>query len=328
VIPALIHLLALQTGGVPLAPPEASALAGSIDHLFYTLTGITVFFTGLIFSLIFYFMVKYRRRSENERPPRIEGSLLLEMTWIVIPLIINIGLFLWAASLYLRQVQPPPGAMEIFVVGKQWMWQLQHAEGPREINALHIPVGVPIKLTMTSEDVIHDFFVPAFRSKMDVLPGRYTQEWFTATQVGTYHLFCAQYCGTLHSGMTGWVYVMKPDDYAAWLQNASTGQAMSATGARVFARLGCGNCHSPDGSGSGPSLVATFGTVETLASGQRRKVDASFIHDKVTRPASLLLANQYSKMPTFKGQLNEVEMFQLIQYLKSLSVHTQTRLGP
>jgi cytochrome c oxidase subunit 2 len=215
--------------------------------------------------------------------------------------------------------------MEIFVVGKQWMWQLQHPEGPREINSLHIPVGVPIRLTMISEDVIHDFFLPALRTKMDVLPGRYTQQWFRADTVGTYHIFCAQYCGTLHSGMTGSLYVMSLDDYAEWLRNSSSSsQSMSQEGAKVFARLGCGNCHI---SGTAPVLTGMFGKVQNLQSGERRKVDESFIHDVLTRPAAVSLAKDGPQMPTFQGLMNELEVLQLIQYIKSLSFETQLRPG-
>ena len=186
-----------------LRPEDASTSAWQVDRLYFFLTGLTLFFTFSIFATIFYFMIKYRRRSEKERPPETEESKVLEITWIVIPSLICVAIFLWSASLFFAAARPPRGATEIFVVGKQWMWHLQHSEGPREINQLHIPVGVPVQLTMTSEDVIHDFFVPAFRIKMDVVPGRYTSEWFQATKTGSYHLFCAQFCGTLHSGMHG-----------------------------------------------------------------------------------------------------------------------------
>ncbi len=320
---SVLRILALQAG-VPVRPAVASKMAASVDNLFYALSGAAVFFTVLIFGLIFYFMIRYRRRSEEECPEKIEGSTSLEFAWIFIPLLINMGFFLWAAILYFRYLQPPAGAAEIFVVGKQWMWQLQHPEGPREINSLHLPVGVPVKLTMISEDVIHDFFVPAFRSKMDVLPGHYTQQWFQPENTGTYHLFCAQYCGTLHSGMVGWIYVMEPDQYSEWLRNSSAAHSMSEEGKRVFARLGCGNCHV---SGTAPSLAGIFGKVQVLASGEKRRVDEQFLRDVVVRPEAVAPGGA-AQMPTFQGQLNEMEMMQLIQYIKSLSIETELRPRP
>src|ERR1700739_3567367 len=255
-------------------PADASTSADRVDHLYFFLTGLTLFFTFLIFATIFYFMIKYRRRSEEERPPATEQSMGLEMTWIVIPSLICVGLFFWGASLFFAEAQPPQGSMEVFVVGKQWMWHLQHPEGPREINQLHIPVGVPVKLTMTSQDVIHDFFVPAFRQKMDVVPGRYTTEWFQATKTGRYHFFCSQYCGTSHSAMIGWVDVMQPEDYSAWLRANATGVPVGQAGERLFVQFGCASCHAADGSGNGPSLQGVFGKPASLGDGGSTTVDA------------------------------------------------------
>ncbi len=236
-----------------------------MDRLYFFLTGLTLFFTFSIFAAIFYFMIKYRRRSEKECPPETEESKVLEITWIVIPGLICVVIFLWGASLFFAAARPPRGSTEIFVVGKQWMWKLQHPEGAREINQLHIPVGVPVRLTMTSEDVIHDFFVPAFRIKMDVVPGRYTSEWFQATKTGSYHLFCAQYCGMLHSGMTGTIEVMSPTDYAQWLRDNSGNKSMAESGQELFARLSCDTCHVTDGTGSGPALQGRFGKASHAA---------------------------------------------------------------
>ncbi len=230
---------------IPLRPPSASSIADSVDKLHFTLTAITLFFTVVIFSIIFYFMIKYRRQSEDEVPPEIEKNIPLEILWTAIPTLISVGLFFWSASLYIRNARPPDASTEIFVVGKQWMWHLQHPEGVREINELHVPVGVPVKLTMTSEDVIHDFYVPAFRVKKDVLPGRYTSLWFQATKTGTYHLFCGQYCGAEHAQMIGWVYVMEPADYAAWLSGGASHESMAQAGERLFNQLGC--VHVPCG---------------------------------------------------------------------------------
>src|ERR1700678_521039 len=220
-----------------LRPEAASSIAEGVDHLYFALTFITLFFTFIIFSTILVFMVKYRRRAENERPPDTGEHLGLELTWTIIPTLICVGLFLWASSLYFENSRPPSASTEIFVIGKQWMWHVQHPEGVREINEMHVPVGVPIKLSMISEDVIHDFYVPAFRVKKDVDPGRYSSLWFQATETGTFHLFCAQYCGTDHSEMIGWVYVMSPTDYGTWLAGGEQNESMAQMGAQLFSQF-------------------------------------------------------------------------------------------
>jgi len=251
--------------------------------------------------------------------------MALEITGIAIPSLICIFLFLWGASLFFAAAQSPQGAMAIFVVGKQWMWHLQHPEGPREINQLHIPVDVPVRLTMTSEDVIHDFFVPAFRMKMDVVPGRYTSEWFEATKPGSYHLFCAQYCGTLHSGMTGTIEVMSLTGYAQWLRENSTAESMAQMGLQLFSRLGCDTCHLSDGTGAGPALQGRFGKQVTLRDGQNRVMDGAYVRQSILDPASLPLPNYRPVMPTFRGQVSEEHILQLIAYIKSLASGERTQ---
>lgn len=310
-------LAAIQEG-IPIRPPAASSIAEGVDRLHFFLTGLTLFFTALIFGVIFYFMVKYRRRSEDERPAETEEHLGLELTWTLIPTLLTVVIFVWASSLYFLNSRPPSAAMEIFVVGKQWMWHLQHPEGPREINELHVPMGVPVKLTMTSEDVIHDFYVPAFRVKKDVVPGRYTSLWFEATKTGIYHLFCAQYCGADHAEMIGWVYVMTPADYATWLSGGARNESMTQAGERLFNRLGCVTCHIADGTGRGPSLVGLYGKQEKLRSGEVRVVDEALIRQAIVNPNSIILPNYPPIMPTFQGQINEEQVLQLIAYVKSL----------
>jgi cytochrome c oxidase subunit II len=301
-----------------LRPTTASTSASRVDHLYFFLTGLTLFFTFLIFATIFYFMIEYRRRSEEERPPETPESTALELTWIVIPTLICIVIFFWSASVFFADALPPQGSMEVFVVGRQWMWHLQHSEGQREINQLHIPVNVPVRLTMTSEDVIHDFFVPAFRVKMDVVPGRYTSEWFEATQPGSYHVFCAQYCGTLHSGMTGTIEVMSPPDYAQWLRDNAPAESTSQMGQHLFSQLGCDTCHLADGSGAGPALQGRFGKRVTLLEGQARVIDEGYIRQSILDPGSLPLPNYRPVMPTFRGQVSEEQILELIAYIKSL----------
>lgn len=296
----------------------ASEGGAHLDALFLFLTGLSVVLCVGIFATIFYFAIRYRRRPDGRIPPLIRQSIPLEIAWTVIPIIINIFIFFWGARLFFRDAEPPAGAMEIFVVGKQWMWHLQHPEGQREINELHIPVNVPVKLVMTSQDVIHDFFVPAFRTKKDVVPGRYTMEWFLPNKVGRYHLFCAQYCGMMHSGMTGWVYVMQPDDYAAWLLRNKPSESAAQAGDRLFEKFACNHCHQPDHSGVGPPLAGLFGTVATLQSGEKREVDESFIRQIVLDPATSSVAGYPQVMPSFRGQITEEELLELIAYVKSL----------
>jgi cytochrome c oxidase subunit II len=313
--------------GFPLQPPAASSIAHEVDHLFYFLTAVTLFFTFLIFGLIFYFMVKYRRRSEDEKPPVVKTSTALEMTWTIIPTIICAIIFVWSTSLYFENARPPNASMEIDVIGKQWMWQLQHPEGVREINALHVPVGVPVKLTMTSQDVIHGFYIPAFRIKKDVLPGRYATIWFQATKVGTYHLFCSQYCGTGHSAMIGWVYVMTPRAYAHWLAGDPPTESMATAGEHLFTQLGCDTCHLADNSGKSPSLVGLYGHSVKLRDGRTVTADESYMRNAIVHANSMPLLGYSPVMPSFQGQINEQQLLQLIAYIKSLGIPERTQLG-
>jgi cytochrome c oxidase subunit 2 len=304
--------------GISIQPGQASTIARSVDHLFFFLTAVTLFFTVLIFSIIFYFMIKYRRRSPEERPRAIEGSLPLEILWTAIPTVIAAVLFVWSASLYFRNAEPPPGSIEIFVTGKQWMWKIEHSEGQREINELHVPLGRPIKLTMTSEDVIHDFYVPAFRVKKDVLPGRYTSLWFEPTKVGTFPLYCAQYCGAFHAGMTGSVIVMEPNEYERWLAGGVQGETMEAAGQRVFQQLACVTCHVADGSGQAPSLLGVYGHPVHLTNGQTVTADDAYIRECILDPSARRVAGYAPIMPSFQGQLNEEQILDLLAYIRSL----------
>ena len=303
---------------VPLHPEQASTIARSVDQLHFFLTGVTLFFTALIFGTIFYFAVKFRRRSPDEIPPQIEGSLPLELVWTLIPAALTVFMFLWASSLYFRNSRPPIASTEMFVIGKQWMWHLQHPEGPREINELHVPLGVPVKLTMTSEDVIHDFYIPAFRVKKDVIPGLYTSIWFQATKLGTYHFFCAQYCGTQHAGMIGWVFVMTPADYAAWLRSQPKPESMAAMGERLFTEFNCAGCHGKGAAARGPSLAGVYGGAVRLQDGRAVTADDAFIRQAILQPASVPAAGYPPIMPAYVGQLTEEQVLQLIAYIKSL----------
>jgi cytochrome c oxidase subunit 2 len=306
---------------IPFIPEAASTFARRVDALYFYLTGVTLFFTVLISVVLAFFVVKYRRRTPYETPRPVAGSLKLETIWTVIPFLIAMSMFAWGTSVYFTQYRMPSNAMEIYVVGKQWMWKFQHTTGQREINELHIPVGRKIKLIMTTEDVIHSFFVPAFRTKSDVVPGRYTSVWFEATKPGRYHLFCAEYCGMNHSGMGGWVEVMDPRDYDNWLSGNANQQSPVAAGQQLYAAtLGCASCHGEKGEGGrGPTLNGLFGTSVLLEGGNKVTADETYIRESILNPQAKLAAGFKPIMPTFAGQVTEEQLLQLVAYIKSLS---------
>jgi len=304
-------------GDFPLLPESASTVAGELDLLFWYMTGVSLFFVALIAVLLFVFAVRYRRR-EGREAKAIEGHVGLEVVWSVIPLVLALSFFGWGADLYFRMKTPPPDALEIYVVGKQWMWKIQHQEGPREINEPHVPVNQPVKLTMTSEDVIHSFFVPAFRVKQDVLPGRYTTLWFEATETGTYHLFCTEYCGTEHAAMGGRVVVMEPRDYQVWLGGGESGESLAAAGERLFNQLGCQTCHAEQPGARGPALRGLYGSEVELASGQTVVADEAYLRESILDPGARVVAGYEVLMPTYEGQLSEEGILQLIAYIRAL----------
>jgi cytochrome c oxidase subunit 2 len=301
-----------------LFPDAASTLAGDVDRLFFFVLGVTIFFSLLIASLLIIFVVRFRRRPGRSFGVPVHGSIKLEIAWSVIPLVIALTIFAWGAKVFFALSRPPAGASEYFAVGKQWMWKFQHPEGNREINELHVPVGRTVKLTMTSEDVIHSFYVPAFRVKMDVLPGRYTTAWFTATRPGRYHLFCAEYCGTEHSLMGGWVEVMEPSRYEEWLAGARTSQTVVQSGEELFAARACNTCHRPDTEVRGPQLTGLFGRQVTLKDGRRVVADEAYLRESILNPTAKIVAGFEPVMPAFQGQLSEEEVLELLRYVKSL----------
>ncbi|HUZ47432.1 MAG TPA: cytochrome c oxidase subunit II [Terriglobia bacterium] len=301
----------------PLFPVEGSTAAPGVDQLFYFLTAVSVFFSALIFLLIFYFAIKYRRGSKDDTPPKnqVTNNIPLEVLWTVIPLVLVTIIFFWGAQIFVKDARPPRDSTEIFVVGKQWMWHIEHTNGKREINALHIPVNQPIRLTMTSQDVIHDFFVPAFRVKKDVLPDRYTSEWFQATRTGKFRFFCNQYCGMGHSLMRGWVYVMKPEDYEKWLRGGVSGITMADQGEKLYHQFGCITCH---GTGKGPAFAGLYGKTVTLSNKQTVVANEAYLRESILYPTAQIVNGYPPIMPTFKGQVSEDQVLQLIAYIKSL----------
>ena len=293
-------------------------MAPRVDQLYFFLLGVSVFFATLILILIIAFAVKYRRRSDDEQPRPISGNLGLEILWTLVPLSLTLVMFVWGARLFFITFYPPSDALEINVVAKQWMWKVQHAEGRSEIDELHIPTGRPVKLIMTSQDVIHDFFVPAFRVKNDVLPGRYTTLWFEATKPGAYRLFCSQYCGTQHSGMIGHIIALEPAEFQTWLSGGAAAVSMATAGENLFRKLGCISCHAANDSGRGPSLAGLLGKAVRLQSGATVTADENYIRESILEPQAKIVAGYPSIMPTFKGLISEDGIMQIIAYLKSL----------
>ncbi len=310
---------------LPLFPEQASTLAPRVDALLFFLLAVSTFFTLLIAGCIVVFAIRYRRRPGNEVAEQVHGSDRLEIAWSVIPLLLCLVMYVWGAQLYFAAASPPPDALEVYSVAKQWMWKFQHLSGPREINELHVPVGLPVKVLMTSQDVIHSLFVPAFRVKQDVLPGRYTQLWFQATTPGTYHLFCAEYCGTLHSGMIGQVVAMEPADFQRWLAGG-TAASPAVAGEKLFADLGCVTCHSAGAQARCPDLAGLFGRTVTLTTGQTLTADEGYIRESILTPGAKIVAGYENIMPTYQGLVNEEGVLQLITYIKSLQ--TTEAKGP
>ncbi len=304
---------------LPFFPTEASTSAQQVDALYLTLVAFSCLIMLGVFGPMIFFLFKYRKGSKADRTPIKVSTMKVEITWTVIPLILSLGLFAWGAKTYLDIEQPPPGALEIQVVGKQWMWKIQHQEGNREINELHVPLGRTIKVTLASQDVIHSFFLPAFRLKQDAVPGRYTTEWFKPTRAGTFHLFCAEYCGTGHSQMVGKLVVMRPEDYQHWLSTQITGVSLARQGAQLFRDLGCSGCHIGSKSIRCPPLEGIYGKAVPLESGQVVIANDQYIHDSILLPQSQIVAGYKPEMPSFDGHVTEEDVFKLVAYIKSLS---------
>jgi cytochrome c oxidase subunit II len=309
----------------PLWPQRASSMAGNVDALFIFLLSLCGFMCIAIFMMILIFAAKYRR-TKTRQAEQIEGSNALELTWSGVPLFIFMGIFVWGGVIYFLERTPPDDSAEIYTVAKQWMWKFQHLEGQREINALHVPLGRDIKMIMTSQDVIHSFYVPAFRIKQDVLPGRYTVAWFRATRAGTYHLFCAEYCGTAHSGMIGEVVVMEPAEYEQWL-SAGPAAPLPEAGKQLFMSLGCSTCHRFDTQGRGPNLVGLYGMPVQLEDGRTVIADDNYIRESILAPAAKVVAGFKPIMPTFQGLVSEEQLNALLAYIKSLSQTAQGTAG-
>jgi len=307
--------------------PAASSNAAEVDHLIEALLAISVVVLALVFGLLFRYIVKYRASSPLNRGAIAQKTWVIETAWTIATLLVFFGLFVWGADLYVRLFQPPRDALKIYVIAKQWMWKVEHAGGQREINALHLPIGRPIELVMTSEDVIHDFSVPAFRIKHDVLPDRYETLWFTVTRPGTYHLYCTQFCGLDHSHMGGEIVALAPAEFQSWLAQNSTTDTLAAAGQLLYMRYGCSGCHGGNGAGGGevpstvraPSLAGLYGSPVQLSNGTVVRADDRYLHDSIVLPDQQIVAGYAPIMPSFSGQIDEEDLLKLIAYIKSLA---------
>ncbi len=303
----------------PIFPPEASSMAEKVDALFsYEMAICGLFLTGIA-TVMTYWLIKYRRGHPAYRKQRRISTIPFELTWMIIPLFFFLSFFVWGANLYFSEGHAPADSMVVHVIGKQWMWKIQHSNGRREINRLHVPANQDVKLVMTTEDVIHSFFLPAFRIKMDVVPGRYTSEWFRANRIGNFPMFCAQYCGAGHSLMVGRVIVMTPQDYAAWLEKGRPAEPLEAAGARLFRELGCSGCHEGRGIVRAPPLEGLYGKPVPLQSGQVVQANAQYIHDSIMYPKLQIAAGYPNVMPSFKNQVSEEQIFELVAFIRSLA---------
>jgi cytochrome c oxidase subunit 2 len=300
-----------------LLPASASDAAGRYDTLFFALLLLTGAVALGVMILITYFSVRYHKGFKADRSHAPAGYLPVEIAWTVTPLLIFLAIFSWAAYDYTRLYQAPADAMPVFVVAKQWMWKLEHSNGRREIDELHVPLGQPVRMVMTSQDVIHSFFAPAFRIKQDVVPGRYTSIWFTPTQAGEYHLFCAEYCGTDHAAMRGRIVVMPPQEFARWLQSGPTQPGIAARGFELFRRYGCSGCHAAGSSVHAPDLNGLLGRTVHLQDGRSLVADENYIRDSVLLPKKDVVAGYEPIMPSFAGQVSEEDLMAIIEYIRS-----------
>ena len=322
--PVLWQFLVKWLHASALFPAEASNISPYVDALYFFLLLMTVVGTTLVAIIVFGFSIRYRRE-KNPVATQIEGSTLLEATWTIIPLAIFLLVFVWGALLYFRIYDPPANAMNIYVVGKQWMWKAEHPGGQHEINALHVPTGQPVQLTMISQDVFHSFSIPDFRVKREVIPGRYSTVWFEATQTGTFHIFCTQYCGTQHSGMIGEVTVLTPDDYKKWLQESTSGMSLAQNGERLFASMQCNSCHSGTAAARGPNLAGVYGSRLTLADGGQVLVNDAYLRDAILNPSQHVTAGFAPIMPTYQGQISEDGLIDLVEYIKNMQSNYRTQ---
>jgi cytochrome c oxidase subunit 2 len=304
---------------IPFWHQAASSYGGDVDILFFGLLALSLAIALLLLVLLLTFAIRYRATSAADRSHRIQKSWYWEIGWTTATLVAFVVLFFWGASLYLQVYATPNDALPVYVVAKQWMWKAQHPGGQREINELHVPVERTIRLIMASQDVIHSFFLPAFRVKHDVVPGRYQSLSFRAERTGVFQLLCAEFCGTDHSRMTGRIVVMKPADYEAWLSRQDVTGTLANEGAALFRQLGCSGCHLGQGTVRAPPLAGLYGRPVPLQDGSIVVADERYIRDSILLPRSQVAAGYEPAMPSFAGRISENELVRLVAYIKSLA---------
>lgn len=330
-------------GEMPLRPPAATEYAGDLDVLFFALVILTVVSTVLVLALLVVMVARYQRGNNVDRSNPQSHNTMLELAWTLPSLVLGIGIFIWAAKLYAAVYQPPKNAKEIYVIGKQWMWHMQHANGLRENNELHLPIGESVKLTMISQDVIHAFYVPEFRLQRHVQPGEYTQMWFTPNRVGKYHIYCNMYCGTQHSEMGGWVHVMSRADYDKWaasggvkashpggIESARGGLSLAQQGKALYEKFQCAGCHGSGGSDAtlrGPSLVGIYGKMRQLVGNRKVEADDAYLRNAILYPEEYTLAGWPQGMPSYKGVLSESDILAINSYIKTLGTKDEPHAG-
>ena len=315
--PVIWQYLVKWMTNFPLFPPEASTIAPQMDALIFFEVLVSLVGLVIVGILITAFSILYSKK-RNPQATQVEGSTILEATWTIIPLGLFLIMFVWGSLIYFRVYTPPANAMNIYVVGKQWMWKAEHPGGQHEINSLHIPVGRPVQLTLISQDVFHSFSIPAFRVKREAIPGRYTTVWFEATTPGTYHLFCTQYCGTNHSAMIGDIVVLTPEDYRKWLNESTSGNSLAQNGERLFASLSCNACHNARPDARGPSLANVYGAKLPLASGGTVIADDAYLREAILNPSQHVTQGYAPIMPTYQGQVSEEGVIALVEFIKNL----------
>ena len=303
-------------------PTAASASAVEADHLILSFTVLTLFLTAPIFISFTYFAIRYRRGVKADRRHDEVRSSAIEMTWMIGPFVLTLFFFAWGAQLFMHHKTLPAGGLQIDAIGRQWMWKFQHPGGQSEIDDLHVPVGQDVIMHMISQDVIHAFYLPALRIQMDVLPDRYTNLWFKADKVGSYHLLCSEYCGTDHSVMGGTITVMEPADYQRWLGASGSDMSLASAGEELFQSYGCSGCHQGQSTVRAPSLVGLYGKPVPMEDGRTVVADDSYIRDKILNPNDNLVAGYKQVMPAFKGVIAEDDLLRLVAYIKSTGVKT------
>jgi cytochrome c oxidase subunit 2 len=315
--PVLWQYLVKWMTNFALFPPEASTIAPQMDALIFFEVLVSLVGLTIVGILIAAFSILYSKQ-RNPQATQVEGSTILEATWTIIPLGLFLIMFVWGSLIYFRVFTPPANAMNIYVVGKQWMWKAEHPGGQHEINSLHVPTGRAVQLTLISQDVFHSFSIPAFRVKREAIPGRYNTVWFEATTPGTYHLFCTQYCGTNHSAMIGDIVVQTPEEYKAWLDSSTSGNSLAQDGERLFTSLSCAACHNARPDARGPSLAGVYGSKLTLSTGQTVTADEAYLRQAILNPSQNITQGYSPIMPTYQGQVSEEGLIDLVEYIKNL----------